>query len=171
MGEYKSIVEEAKQTVDNTQAQMDSYRSLIKAYNYYQNEDFLRAGDEIINIDPTLLSDDTIGIYNSIYESVSTEAYDAYVFAGANAAYEKNWEDAVAYLEKAIEIEMDEDTLNLLAACCMNGGMNDKAIQYYQMILDNYPNTRSADNAAYGITVLGGTPNYDNQVINTDTDG
>ncbi len=166
--ESNAIVEQARQQVESTQTEFGSYQSLIKAYNYMQQQEYMKAGDELAKIDATLLSDDTIGVYNSIYDSITVEAYDAYVHAGAEASYLQQWDEAISYLEKAVEIQADEDTLNLLGAACLNGGQNDKAIKYYQMILDYYPNSRSVDNAAYAITILGGTPEFSNTPQDTE---
>lgn len=159
--ESNAVVAQAREQVESVQTELGSYQSLIKAYDYMQKDDYMKAGDEILKIEPTTLSDDTITIYNDISGVITERAYDEFELAGDEAYYVKDWTAAITYFEKAIAIRMDDpDLLNLLAKACVNADQKEKGIEYFQMIMDNFPNTQRASSAEYEITVLGGTPKY-----------
>ena len=156
--ESDAVVEQAREQVEDSQSEVTSYDSLVKAYNFYMAEAYVEASDEIDKIDPTKLSQGSVEIYNAIHDDIVDNAYDGYMYKGQVAVYEEKWDEAIKYFEKAVSIRVDgPEILNLLAYSYQNDGQDSKAIQNYQRILDEYPNTHSADNAAYAIGMLGGT--------------
>ncbi|MCF0145102.1 MAG: tetratricopeptide repeat protein [Eubacterium sp.] len=167
--ESNTVVDQAQSQLKSTKQESDSYSNLIQAYSFFANEEYLKAGDAIQKVDVALLSTEAAMIYNQIKESIEVNAYDEYCQAGGEALFQGDYDKAISYLEKACSIRIDEqdENLNNLANACLTAGKNDKAIAYYQLILDLFPDTAMADNAAYGISILGGTPDYNNTAGHT----
>lgn len=166
--ESDAIVEKARAQVEDSQSEITSYDSLVKGYNYYIAEMFMPAAEELDKIDPSKLSTGAAGIYSGIYNEVQQSAYDEIVYAGSSAFYEEKYDEAIEYLEKAISIRLDEPTaLELLGLSYANKGDKQKAIQAFEELIEKFPNTNSADNAAYSIRMLGGETNYG---LETDTE-
>ena len=159
--ESDAVVEKARAQVESSQSEITSYDSLIKGYNFYIAEMYMAAAEELDKIDPSKLSTGAAGIYSGIYNEVQQNAYDEIVYAGSSAFYEEKYDEAIEYLEKAISIRLDEPTaLELLGLSYSNKGDKQKAIQYFEELIEKFPNTNSADNAAYSIRMLGGETNY-----------
>ena len=159
--ESNAIVEKARAQVEDSQSEITSYDSLVKGYNFYIADMFMQSAEELDKIDPSKLSTGSAGIYSGIYNDVMQSAYDDYVFAGGNAFYEENYDEAIRYLEKAISIRLDEpNALELLGLSYGNSGNKQKAIECFEELIEKFPNTNSADNAAYSIRMLGGETNY-----------
>ena len=159
--ESDAIVEKAKLQVEDSQSEVTSYDSLVKAYNFYMAQQYMMAVEELDKIDPNKLTTGSAAIYAGIHDDAVQNAYSDYVYSGNVAYAEGNWDEAIRYLEKALSIRMeDSDPLQLLALAYDNKGDTQKAIEYYQKIIDNFPNTWAADNAAYAIIMLGGETDY-----------
>ena len=159
--ESDTVVEKARAQVENSQSEITSYDSLIKGYNFYIAEMYMQSAEELDKIDPSKLSTGSAAIYSGIYNDVMQAAYDDYVFAGGNAFYEENYDEAIRYLEKAITIRLDEpNALELLGLSYGNSGNKQKAIECFEELIQKFPNTNSADNAAYSIRMLGGETDY-----------
>ena len=158
--ESNAVVKQAREQVESSQTEVDSYDGLLKAYNYMQAEEYIRAADEIEKVDATKLSDHAIEIYNAINNTIITSAYDEIAYAANEAHYEERWGDAIRYYEKALAIDdSDSDLWAFLANSYKQSGETQKAIDTYQQIIDRFPNTHRAESAEYEITMLGGTPN------------
>ena len=169
--ESDAIVEKARAQVEDSQSEITSYDSLVKGYNYYIAEMYLQAAEELDKIDPSKLSTGAAGIYSGIYDEVQQAAYDEIVFAGGNAFYEERYDEAIEYLEKAVSIRLDEpNALELLGLSYSNNGDTQKAIECFEELIEKFPNTNSADNAAYSIRMLGGETNYGLETEETYTD-
>ena len=161
MKESDEIVEKARKQVEESQSEITSYDSLVKGYNFYMSNMYMQAAEELDKIDPAKLSTGSAAIYAGIYNDAVQNAYDEYVFAGSNAFYMENYDEAIKYLEKAITIRLEEpNALELLGLAYGNKGDKLKAIQYFEELIQKFPNTNSADNAAYSIRMLGCETNY-----------
>ena len=157
--ESNAVVKQAREQVESSQTEVDSYDGLLKAYNYMQAEEYIRAADEIEKVDATKLSDQAVEIYNSINNTIVASAYDEIAYAANEAHYEERWSDAIRYYEKALSIDdSDSDNWAFLANSYKQSGETQKAIDTYQEIIDRFPNTHRAESAEYEITMLGGTP-------------
>ena len=169
--ESDAIVEKARAQVEDSQSEITSYDSLVKGYNYYIAEMYLQSAEELDKIDPSKLSTGAAGIYSGIYNDVQQNAYDEIVFAGSNAFYQEKYDEAIEYLEKAVSIRLDEpNALELLGLSYSNSGNTQKAIECFEELIEKFPNTNSADNAAYSIRMLGGETNYGLETEETVTD-
>lgn len=159
--ESDAVVEKARAQVEDSQSEITSYDSLVKGYNYYIAEMYMAAAEELEKIDPSKLSTGAAGIYSGIYDEVQQAAYDEIVFTGSNAFYEEDYDKAIEYLERAVSIRLEDATaLELLALSYSNSGDTQKAIECFEEIIQKFPNTWSADNAAFSIRMLGGETNY-----------
>ena len=157
--ESNAVVAQAKEQVESSQTEVDSYDSLIKAYNHLQAQEYMKAGDEITKVDKTKLSQNAVEIYNAINDTIVESAYDEYANAGNEAHFEQRWEDAITYYERALEIDPgDSDIWAFLGNAYKESGQTEKAIETFQQILDRFPNTHRAESAEFEITMLGGTP-------------
>lgn len=159
VAEYTDSVQNAQSAQQNSENAVTSYDNLLRAYNDYQNANYLAAGDEIAAVDVSLLSTSAADIYNAIRNAINDEAYSLYVRNGEEAYYAENWPEAITAFEHAAAIDAtDYEVLDLLALAYQNNLENDKAIEAYQKIIDTFPGTRRAEYAENSITALGGTP-------------
>ncbi|MDO4623125.1 MAG: tetratricopeptide repeat protein [Eubacteriales bacterium] len=149
---------DAQNLAETNEKAKDSYDSLIQAYMCHQRGELEKAGDLILKVDISLLSTAAAEIYDTYKDEILNSAYDEYLFGGNNAFFEKKWEKAAEYYEKALLVKPDDyDTLTLLVEAYENAKNNEKAIEIYQKIYDTYPNSRRSEEAAASIARLGGT--------------
>ena len=90
-----------------------------------------------------------------IYESINATVNDQYLqvtYAESYQAYSShNYEDAKTGFEKVVEMDetyQDGNAIYYLAQTYRNLGENEKAIEYYQKVMDGYPNTERASNSS-----------------------
>ncbi len=147
-----TTVSQAQGSVSQAQTETEAYKYLIQAYTENQNMEYTAAYEDLQEIDTSLLSTEAMTIYESLISELGDTVYGLYVYAGNNAIYLENYEDAVTNFEKALAIESgDSEVLYSLASAYASLGNNDKARETYQQIIDAYPDT---DTAAYAQTLM-----------------
>lgn len=133
--------EEAAQQVTNT------YDKLIEGYHAFAQEDMEGAGNVLAEVNPDLLSESARNVYNEVNGKVN-EQYIASVYEKGESAYNnQNYEEAVAELEKVVQIEEDYDDGNAiyyLAQSYRKLEDTENAKKYYQRMVELHPGTERA---------------------------
>lgn len=173
---------ETQEELEKSKSAQESYDHLIQAYAYYQTGEYEMAGNEMAEVDESLLSSGAAGVLETIQGSINTQAYDIYVNEAGSSFYNGDYAKAAEYYEKALEVNpTDYGMLMLLAQSYTYLNRTDDAIEVYNRIISYFPNSDQSANASYAITMLGGTPpdtnvivgqgEDDNVYVITDADG
>ena len=122
-----------------------SYNGLLRTYKAYQDEDVEAAGKAILDVDPELLDENARAIYDSIKDTVLTQAYDMYTADGLFAFDGGRFEEAIPLLLAACQIRSDQYIpLNRLAHAYRYTGDYENALKYFQMIVDTFPDSEES---------------------------
>lgn len=131
-----------------TEGTLASMESLLKASaTYLENpENFLEVADYISSVDESAWTEDTSENYKNLYyalkAAVGPQVCDAYYADGNKAYNNKQYDDAIAYLEAAVFFdETDPDAIYLLANAYRVAEKEEEAQNTYNKILELFPNT------------------------------
>ncbi len=136
--------DELKTAVDNVGITVDNvayYDAIIAGAYAYMANDKITAAESVVDVDMTQVdSTAATNIYNTIksqcFEEAATELYNqGYEYYRSN-----EYTDAVAYMERCIKLNPDyEEAVYYLALSYNSLKEQDKAREYYQMIIDRFP--------------------------------
>lgn len=136
--------DELKSTVDNVGITVDNvayYDAIIAGAYAYMADDKLAAAEAVVDVDMTqVTSTAAANIYNTIksqcFEESATELYTQ----GYDYYRENEYTNAVAYLERSIKLNPDYVEAYYHLALSYNAlKEQDKAREYYQIIVDRFP--------------------------------
>lgn len=149
METLKKESEAAVQAAGEASEKLQLHEELLKAYRSFAEEDMAGSLEQLEQIDKETLTDDGKVLYDSLFAQVGTEAV-AELYRTGYAAYQaKEYEAAVEALEKCYNLDNTQgDALYFLARSCHGAGDTEKAITYYQKVIEEYPNTRKATDSA-----------------------
>ncbi|MGN0343234.1 MAG: tetratricopeptide repeat protein [Roseburia sp.] len=150
IAELNNRLESEAEDSDALLDRITSYDQLLLAYQEYQNEDNIAAGEALATVNPEHLSDEAKSIYDDLSGTVNSQYVQTLYDDAATAYNARNYEAAAAGFEKVAAIDENYengDVLYFLAQCYRNLGQNEDAITYYQKVVDQYPNTQHAANA------------------------
>lgn len=147
IADLTSQVTDAQSSSTESANQLSSYEQLLNAYVAFRDGDVTAAGDSLGNVNPDYLSDTS----KAIYDSINAEVNQAYIQTAYNQGYSaynsQNYEEAITNLEKVVTIDETYNNGNAiyyLAQSYRNAGENDKAKEYYNKVVESYPNTERA---------------------------
>ena len=131
-----------------TEGTLASMESLLKAASIYLSnpESYLEVADYITSVDETAFTEDTSENYKNLYfaikNAIGPQVCDAYYEEG-NAAYNnKQYDDAIAYLEAAVFFDAtDGDAIYLLATTYRLAEKDEEAKNTYNKILELFPDS------------------------------
>lgn len=143
-------IEEVKSGEEERESTLSSYEQLLQAYIAYADGNIEAAGNAIGNVNPEYLSVSAKNIYDSVNAGVNEE-YISTLYQSGSAAYSaQEYTDAIAALEKVVEIDETYDNgyaLYYLAQSYRRNEDSEHARIYYQKIVDLYPGTQRAASA------------------------
>ncbi len=155
--ESNSTVQNAQQQIQDAQNASSSYENLLKAYMSYQEGSYTAAATTLQSVNADLLSSDSKSIYDEIYSDVQNVMFKQLKSQGQEAFDQKNWQEAITDLEKALEINSKDYTvLDYLALAYRANGDTDKAVETFRKIVELFPDTRRATSAQAYIDQLTG---------------
>lgn len=129
------------------QTQVTAYEQLLNAYVAFSSGDIENAGSTLGAIDVSYLSENAKAIYQSLSDQVN-EQYFANLYTEGYSMYASgDYEGAVQRLQEIVDQDInyqDGMAAYYLAQAYRRGGDIESARQYYQYIVDNYPNTERA---------------------------
>lgn len=148
--ELNSRLEDEAADSDVLLDRITSYDQLLQSYQAYQDGDNIASGEALANVNKDYLTEEAQSIYDDLSDQVNS-GYIQTLYEDAGTAYnERNYEDAATGFEKVVAIDEkyeSGDALYFLAQCYRNLEQDEKAITYYQKVVDQYPNTEHASNA------------------------
>lgn len=149
---------------DSGATQQESYNSLFAAVQYYMDDDKLNAAKSLLEINSKTLSDEkTKELYKKLKKDTFEEASDNYFQKGRDAyngqgdyAGKKDYDKAISLLEKSLEYNEDNtDAMYFMGRCYQQKSDTDQAKEYYNKILDNYPDSARVSEAQQRMRELG----------------
>ncbi len=135
---------------ESTNTNMSFYKNLLAMYVSFNNGEYREAGEALSKINEDSIEPD----YKDIYEKLKNQVNDKYcqmLYAEAGGNYNQgNYEDAIVVFEKIIQLNPtygDGNALYFLAQSYRLTGDNQKAITYYQRLINECPDSAKAANA------------------------
>ena len=115
------------------------------------------AGTALANVNVDYLSQSSKTIYDQINAQVNQQYLET-MYSEGYAAYSRyDYEAAVTALQAVVDMDEsyhDGYAIYYLAQSCRKVGNNQKALEYYRKIAEQYPNTSRASTAQRYITEL-----------------
>lgn len=143
-------ITDAKSNEEGYESRINSYEQLLQAYVAYIEEDIEKAGNALGNVNPEYLEEASKAIYDQINTDVNADYVSTLYMAGTEAYAAQEYEEAIANLEKVIEMNETYDDGNALYYLAQSYRRNDDlatAKIYYQKVVDLYPGTERAATA------------------------
>lgn len=152
-------VSTAQEQINEANEKAASYESLLKAWQAYNNGSYDTAANALESVNSALLSVEAKSMYDTIMAQVGDTVKAAYKSEGIAAYNSQDYATAIERLLKAQDIGTpDYDSMFYLAQAYQNSGDNESANSWYQKIIDTFPGTSYAADAADYLTANGGTP-------------
>ncbi len=142
----------------------ESYENLVEAMQYYVGNDKVNAAKCLSSVNQkTLSSKKAKELYDKIREDTFGEASNDFFTQGRDAyngegnyAGHQDYDKAIKLLERALKYNKDNaDAMYFLGRCYQQKSEPDKAKEYYNRILDNYPTSPRVAEAQQRLRELG----------------
>lgn len=154
----KDSIDTAKNQIEEADGRMNSYENLIKAWQAYKDKKYDNAANAIEGVVMEDLSVEGKAVYDQIMAAVGYTVKQNYQTKGEEAAAEEDYVLAAEYFEKALTIgKMDKETIFRLAEVYEKNGSRQKAIRWYQKLVEDFPGTKVAKSAQTALTGMGVT--------------
>ena len=139
---------------------VDSYDHVINAYNSFNSYDYEAAYKEIETVNPDLLGDTGLFMYNIINGARIAEEAKGYYDDGYEAYWKKDYDEAIKQFDKAFALDAGYDNGALcyyLAESHIGKWEFDEALEYYYKYIEMYPDGYFSKKCKTQIEALGGT--------------
>lgn len=147
--------EEAAKAASEAADKVSSYEELLKAYASYSSGDSAAALQQLEAINQDTLSEDAKTLYSSVFSEVGVTAVRDLYKTGYDAYEKGDYATAIEDLGKCYELDNTQgDALYFLARSYHKSGDTENAKTYYQKVVDEFPNTKKATDAAGLMTGL-----------------
>ena len=147
--------EEAAKAASEAADKVSSYEELLKAYASYSSGDSAAALQQLEAINQDTLSEDAKTLYSSVFSEVGVTAVKDLYKTGYDAYEKGDYATAIEDLGKCYELDNTQgDALYFLARSYHKSGDTENAKTYYQKVVDEFPNTKKATDAAGLMTGL-----------------
>lgn len=137
-------------TTESSNTNMSFYKNLLAMYVSFNNGEYREAGEALSKINEDNIEND----YKEVYEKLKAQVNDKYcqmLYAEAGSNYNQgNYEEAIGTFEKIIQLNPtygDGNALYFLAQSYRLTGDNQKAITYYQRLINECPDSAKYANA------------------------
>lgn len=170
VAEYSDLVETKTVEMENLQLKIDAledeidsleansegkqetinlYEQLLASYRIYAEEDYIGALESLDHVSKESLSENALVLYNVIFGEVENKSASE-LYRSGYTAYEKgDYKTAIFYLNRSYEMDNKQgDALYFLARSYHKSGDKENAKICYQKVIDEFPNTRKATDAA-----------------------
>lgn len=148
----------------NGSTMQESYENLVAAMQNYIDNDKVGAAKKLAKVNEgTLASDKAKKIYKNIKEDTFEEASQSYFEQGRDAyngegdyVGKKDYDKAITILEQALEYNADNtDAMYFLGRCYQQKSDAEKAKEYYNKIVEEYPQSQRVSEANRRLRELG----------------
>lgn len=142
----------------------ESYEYFISAIQFYQKKENESAAKALAKVNSNILeSDDAKDTYDKIKKDTFPVVSESYFKQGRDAyngqgdyAGNRDYEKAVKLLEKALEYdEENTDAMYFLGRCYQQQSDSEKAKEYYNKIINDYPQSNRVSEAQRRLRELG----------------
>lgn len=142
----------------------ENYDALLDAYNSFQSGDKAAAAEKLSKIKKDQLSSDVAQeFYKKVKDETYSEASKAYFEDGRDAyngegeyAGHKDYEKAIELLEKSLTYDKaNTDAIYFLGRCYQQQSNAEKAKEYYNQIIEDYPDSTRLNEAKRRMRELG----------------
>lgn len=149
---------------ENGESMQDSYEDLLAAIQAQQSGDKELAAQKLAKINEAVMTSETAkSIYDNIKEETYAEVSNSYFEEGRDAyngegeyAGHRDYDKAVELLEEALEFNPDNtDAMYFLGRCYQQQSDMEKAQEYYNQIIANYPDSPRVSEAQRRLRELG----------------
>ena len=155
--EYQSKISELTKklnalndSTESSNTNMSFYKNLLAMYVAFNNGEYREAGEALSKINEDSIEPDFKDVFDMLKEQVN-EKYCQMLYAEAGSNYNQgNYEDAIDTFEKIIQLNPtygDGNALYFLAQSYRLTGDNQKAITYYQRLIEECPDSGKVANA------------------------
>lgn len=137
----------AKERENSSQAVVDSYESLVKAFKSSRTGNALDTGDILDSIDVSYLSEEAKANYDYIRESIKEDYVRLMFNRGCDYINDNKWPEAVDSLEKVMELDKsynDGIAAYYLAQAYRKVDNDEAAREYYKYVVDKFPDSNIA---------------------------
>lgn len=145
---FEADNKELKERLDNanegiTAENIDYYNAIIKGANAYLAGNTADAAMAVIDVDASMIgSQDALGIYDFLLEKCFADASDDLYKKGHEAFDNNNHTQAITLLEQSLRLKSNRvEAIYYLARSYNAIKDTDKAKEYYQKIIDDYPDS------------------------------
>lgn len=150
-------VSTAQSQIEQANTEASGYENLIKAWQAYREGSYSTAANAIEGVNAESLSVEAKSMYDSMMSEIGSTVKSNYENEAASAMESGDYDTAISNLEKALNIgEQDSDTMFNLAQAYDKKGDTENANKWYQKIIDEYPGTDTAQDAADYMQANGG---------------
>jgi tetratricopeptide (TPR) repeat protein len=149
--EKETLEKKLEKSTNTKESVLNNYNYLISALSATIDEDVDTAAENLekINSKTKMNSDVFDAVYKSLSESLKQEIADSYYEKGKEAYNQGNLEEAIEAYKKCLDTDdtYSEAMYGLGCAYYANGDQ-EKATKTFKKVIDKYPNTNAATEAA-----------------------
>lgn len=140
------------------------YDTLLNAMNLYMKDKKIEAAEALLQVDEASLSgENTIKFYKKIKKETFSDASISYFEKGRDCyngegdyAGKQNYDKAIKILDKSLTFDADNtDALYFLGRCYQQKADNEKAKEYYNQIVNDYPDSVRVSEAKSRLREMG----------------
>lgn len=140
---YRASGEDAEADADQAKTTRESYESLMTVAEQYESGEYSYAAmaDTLLGIDRDSLGDSGKSRYDELTDQIYPGACDTNFSTGTDALNAGDYQGAVDALYKVVRMNADYNSGQAvfnLAQAYMGKGDNEKAITYFQKVVDDY---------------------------------
>ena len=148
--QLQATIEEMEKEKEILPEQIVAYDMLLSAFVAYASEDYILTGTNLNQVDVNQLTENAKTMYNTLWTEIAEEYYNTLYQTGYTSYKDGNYADAVAKLQIVVTYNIDFEEgygAYYLAQSYRKGGDIESARQYYQYVIDHYPDTERANTA------------------------
>lgn len=162
-----------QEKVDELEAQLDGssseslaeeYGELLSAIQYYLDDNSLEAAEALVNVSRSNLQEQSAKkLYTRIKKATFADASVTYFENGRDCyngegeyAGKQDYDEAIKLLEQSLQFDADNtDAMYFLGRCYQQKSDTDKAKEYYNQIVNDYPDSARLSEAQSRLREMG----------------
>ena len=159
---YRAQSESAEADAQKAAGTSDSYENLISVMEQYRSGSYESnaLADSLLNITRDNLGDNGKAQYDELTGAIYPRACENRMSEGQEALNAGNYENAIEALSKVVRMDAgygEGEALFRLAEAYRGNGDNENASAYFQRVVDEYGDSRYAQDAADNLAAISGT--------------
>ncbi len=146
-GKLEAAIKENEKVEVVNPEQLAAYDMLMSAFVAYASGDYILAGTNLKLVDANLLTESSKEMYSTLWGAMAENYYLTMYDTGYAAYKDKDYVTAIKNLQTVVDYNLDYNEgygAYYLAQSYRKGGDLESARQYYQYVIDKYPDTERA---------------------------